>query len=242
MRLSGQQSGLLPPSSAFTPLLDVPVDSYASFTVRSRSLSPSPTHSFHLTESTHSTQRGHQPHRSTNRRENGASRYDEVSLLSVSDRGDVVPERGRSPDRNGRGRAGREASPDSTDGRRIRQEGFTEVSVRVPSQRRARTPLADVFEAARDMSPSTGRGSSQQMMRHSQNGHNLKKGATLPPEGYEIRTLNISKTKHSLGEYKTETRIKKSIKFKLNVFSGISWYLCRKLFKICENACSICYE
>lgn len=201
--MSGQQSGHLPPSRAFTPLLDIPVDSYTSSTVRSRSLSPSPTHSFLLTESPHSTH-GRQPHRSPNRRENGVSRYDEVSLLSVSDRGDAAPERGRSPVRNGRGRARREASPDSIYGRRSMQEGFTEVSVRVPSQRRGRTPLADVFEPSRDKSPSTGRGSSQQVNRYSQNGHGVKRGATLPPEEYEIATLTISKAKQSLGEYKTE--------------------------------------
>ncbi|XP_040906206.1 PDZ domain-containing protein 7a [Toxotes jaculatrix] len=199
LRLSGQQSGHLPPSRAFTPLLDVPVDNYASSTVRSRSLSPSPTHSVLLTESLHSTQRGRQPHRSPNRRENGASRYDEVSLLSLSDRGDVAYERGRSPIRNGHGRARREASPDSVDGRRRSQEGYTEVSVRVPSQRRGRTPLADVFEASRDKSPATGGGSSQQVNRHSQNGHDMKRRATLPPEEYEVSTLTISKAKQSLG-------------------------------------------
>ncbi|KAG7216347.1 hypothetical protein INR49_021752 [Caranx melampygus] len=122
LRLSGQQSGHLHPSRAFTPLLDVPVDNYAS-TVRSRSLSPSPNHSFLLTDSSHSTQRGH----SQKRRQNG----DEVSLLSVSDRGDVSPERGRSPVRNCQRRVRREASPDSVDGRRSRQEGFTEVSISI---------------------------------------------------------------------------------------------------------------
>ncbi|KAM9345346.1 PDZ domain-containing protein 7a [Symphorus nematophorus] len=198
LRLSGQRSGHVPPSRAFTPLLDVPVDNYTSSAVRSRSLSPSPTHSSLLTESPQSTHRGRQPHYSPNRRENGASRYDEVSLLSVSDRGDVAPERGRSPVRNSRGRARREASPDSIDSRLSRQEGYTEVSVRVPSQRWGRTPLADVFEPQRDKSPSTGRGSSQQLNGHSQNGHGVKRRATLPPE-YEIHTLTISKAKQSLG-------------------------------------------
>ncbi len=136
------------------------------------------------------------------------SRYDEVSLLSVSDRGgDAGPERGRSPVRNGRGRARREWSPDSVDGRLSRQEGYTEVSVRVPSQRRGRTPLADVFEPQRDKSPSTGRGSSQQLNGHSQNGHGVRRRATLPPEEYEINTLTISKAKQSLGEYNAETHV-----------------------------------
>lgn len=204
LRLSGQQSGHLPPSRAFTPLLDVPVDGYASSTVRSQSLSPSPSHSFLLTESPQSTHHGSQPSRSPNRRENGASRYDEISLLSVSDRGDVAPERGRSPVRNGRGRSRRDTSPESTDGRWIRQEGYTEVSVQVPSQQRARTPLADVFESEGEKSPYTSRGSSQLVNGHSQNGHGVKRTATLPPEGYEITTLCISKAKQSLGEYKTD--------------------------------------
>ncbi len=207
LRLSGHQSGHVPPSRAFTPLLDVPVDNYVSFSARSRSLSPSPTHSSILTDSPPSTQRGRQPHRSPNRRENGASRYDEVSLLSVSDRGDVAPERGRSPVRNGRERTMREASPDSINGRLSRSEGYTEVSVRVPSQRRGRTPLAKVFEPQRDKSPSTGRGSSSQLNGHSQNGHGVKKRATLPLEEYEINTLTISKAKQSLGEHNTEMNL-----------------------------------
>ncbi|XP_029305882.1 LOW QUALITY PROTEIN: PDZ domain-containing protein 7a [Cottoperca gobio] len=219
---SGQQSGHLPPSRVFTPLLDVPVDNYASSTVRSRSLSPSPTHSFVLTESPHSTQRGRQPHRSPSRRENGASRHDEVSLLSASDRGDVAPERGGNPVRNGHGRARREASPDSIDGRLSRQEGYTEVSVRVPSQRRGRTPLADMFEPQRDQSPSTRRESSQQLNGHSQNGHGVKRRANLPTEEYEIHTLTITKAKQSLGisiSGGMESRIQPMIKIE-KIFPG----------------------
>lgn len=127
---------------------------------------------------------------------NGASRFDEVSLLSVSDRGDVAPERGRSPVRNGRGRTRREASPDSVDGRLSMQEGYTEVSVRVPSQRRGRTPLADVFELRRDKSPSTG--SPRQQKGLSQTGMNRR--PTVQPEEYEINTLTISKARPSLGK------------------------------------------
>ncbi|XP_035461822.2 PDZ domain-containing protein 7a isoform X1 [Scophthalmus maximus] len=219
LRLPGQQSAILPPSRAFTPLLDVPVDGYTSSSVRSRSLSPSPTHS-HLTESPHSTQRRGQPHRSPNSRENGAMGYDEVSLLSVSDRGDVAPERGRSPVRNGHGRERREASPDSVDFRwQGRQQGFTEVSVHVPPQRRGRTPLADVFEPSREKSPSTGRGSGQQVKRHSQNG---VKRTTRPPEEYEITTLTIPKAKQSLGisiSGGMESRIQPMIKIE-KIFPG----------------------
>ncbi|KAI9535374.1 hypothetical protein NQZ68_002928 [Dissostichus eleginoides] len=217
LRFSGQQSGHLPPSRAFTPLLDVPVDCYTSSTGRTRSLSPSPTHSLLLTESPHSTQRGRQPHRSPNRRENGASRYDDVSLLPASDRGYL--DRGRSPVRNGHGRARREVTPDSMEGRQRRQEGFTEVSVRVPSQRKGRTPLSDVFEPQRDKSPSTGRESSQQLNGHSQNGHGVKRRA---PEEYEINTLTITKAKQSLGisiSGGMESRVQPMIKIE-KIFPG----------------------
>ncbi|XP_034464904.1 PDZ domain-containing protein 7a [Hippoglossus hippoglossus] len=221
LRLPGQQSGILPPSRLFTPLLDVPVDSYASSSVRSRSLSPSPTHSSLLTESPHSTHRGGHPYRSPNRRENGASQYDEVSLLSASDRGDVAAERGRSPVRNGQGRAGREASPDSVDGKgQSRQQGFTEVSVHVPSQPRGRTPLADVFEPQRDKSPSSGRGRSQQVNQPAQNG--VKRRTTVPHEEYEICTLTISKAKQSLGisiSGGMESRVQPMIKIE-KIFPG----------------------
>lgn len=201
LRLSGRQSGLLPPSRAFIPLLDVPVDSYTTRTIRSRSLSPSTTRSSILSESPRSTQQVQRPHHSPNRRENGALWYDEVSLLSVSDRGDVTPERGRSPVRNGRGRTRRDASPDSIEGRLSSQEGYTEVSVRVPSQRRARTPLADVFEPQTDKSPSIASGSSQQLNGISQNG--VKGRTTLLAEEYKVNTFTISKSRPSLGESNT---------------------------------------
>ncbi|XP_034408316.1 PDZ domain-containing protein 7a [Cyclopterus lumpus] len=218
LRLSSQRSGHLPPSRAFTPLLDVPVDNYVSSNVHSRSPSPLPTHSSLLRESPHSSQCGRQTRRSSNRRENGVSQYDEVSLLSVSDRGEAAPERGRSPVRNGHGRARRELSPDRIDGRQSRQEGYTEVSVHVPSQQRGRTPLDDVFEAQRDKSPSTGRESSQQLNGHSQNG--VKRRATT--EEYEINTLTISKAKQSLGisiSGGMESRVQPMIKIE-KIFPG----------------------
>lgn len=102
--------------------------------------------------------------------------------------------------RNGHGRARRELSPDRIDGR---QEGYTEVSVHVPSQRRGGTPLDDVLEAPRDKSPSTGRESSRQLNGHSHNG--VKRRATRTTEEYEINTLTISKAKQSLGEFINET-------------------------------------
>lgn len=103
--------------------------------------------------------------------------------------------------RNGHGRARREGSPDSVYGRQTRQEGYTEVSVRVPSQRRGRTPLADVFEPQRERSPSAGGAGGQQVNGPPQNGQNVNRRETLPPEECEITSLTISKAKHSLGKY-----------------------------------------
>lgn len=172
--MAGQQSGRLPPPRAFTPLLDVPVDNFTPVTSRS--------HSFLLTEAPPSTQ---QHHLSPNRRENGTPRHDHVSSLSVSDRGDALHERGRSPGRDGHGRGRREGSPDSVYGRQSGQEGYTEVSVRVPSQPRGRTPAPDVFHPQRERSPSSG----QQVNRRDE-AHD------------EVTTLIISKAKHSLGKHK----------------------------------------
>nr|XP_054606098.1 PDZ domain-containing protein 7a [Nothobranchius furzeri] len=199
LRLASHQSGHVPPSRAFTPLLDVPVDSYSSSITHSRSTSPSPSRSSPLTESPYNIQQGRQPHRYQNRRESGALRHDEVSLLSVSDRGEAVHERGRSPVRNGQGRARREGSPDSVYGRQSRHEGYTEVSVTVPLQRRGRTPLADVFDPQRQRSTSAGRGISQQVNEPPQNGQRVKRRETLLHEEYEVTTLSITKAKNSLG-------------------------------------------
>ncbi|CAN9499782.1 unnamed protein product [Ophioblennius macclurei] len=221
LRLSGHQSGHLPPSRAFTPLLDVPVDSYITSSARSRSLSPSPTHSFLLAESPHGSPRGHQPRRSPTIRENGSQRVNDASLLSVSDRGDAVPERGRSPVRNGHGRARREGSPDSVEARLSRQEGYTEVKVHVPSQRRGRTPLAEVFDPQRARSPYASRGTSHQTNGQSQNGHGVKR-TTFLSEEYEINSLTISKVKQSLGisiSGGMESRVQPMIKIE-KIFPG----------------------
>lgn len=163
------------------------MDSFSTCTVRSRSLSPSVDRISILSESPHSSQRARQPHRSPARSENGAS------LLSVSDRGDAAAERGRSPVRNGHGRTRRDASPDSVDGSRSRQDGYTEVSVHVPSQRRGRTPLADMFQLHGERSPSA-----QQQKSPSQSGGSRR--GTPQPEEFEISTLTISKARPSLGK------------------------------------------
>lgn len=188
-------SGHMPPSCFFTPLLDVPIDSYTSSAMRSRSLSPSPSASSVCTDSSHSSHSGCRPRRSPNRRQNGVLRHDEASLLSVSDRGGVGPERGRSPVRKAdRGRARRETSPDSMDGRLRKQEDYTEVSIRVPAQRRLRTPLADVFQLQREKSPSTGRASSRGL-------NGAQRSSYVQPAEHETKTVPIYKSRPSLGEF-----------------------------------------
>uniref|UniRef100_A0A6Q2Z4D2 PDZ domain-containing protein 7 n=1 Tax=Esox lucius TaxID=8010 RepID=A0A6Q2Z4D2_ESOLU len=128
LRVSGLQGGLLPPSRPFTPLLDIPVDSYTYHTPRSRSPSPN----WLLTESPHTVRP--QPNHSPQRRDNSMSRnYDNTSLLSE----DPTLE-GR---RNGHaGRSRRDQWEASSERRGGKGEDYTEVSVHVP-------PLAQVFRA-----------------------------------------------------------------------------------------------
>lgn len=188
--------GHVSPPCSFTPLLDVPVDSYISRSVRSRSLSPSPSIGSVRTDSDYSTHNGRRSPEPPNRRENGGLRHDEASLLLLSDRGDMGPERGRSPVRKAdHGRARRGASPESMDSRSRKQENYTEVSIRVPSQRQLRTPLADVFQLQKDNSPTIGRGSSQRL-------NSPQRSSDLQPAEYETKTLTITKSRPSLGEFK----------------------------------------
>ncbi|XP_061141207.1 PDZ domain-containing protein 7-like [Syngnathus typhle] len=141
----------LSPSQVFTPLLDVPVDTFTSSSSSSSSSS-----SFNCI-------RG--------------------------------GERGRSPVRRTR----REASPDST--LSGRPQDFAEVSIRVSSPRRTRTPLKDIFSSPPAVTP---------------NGH------SQTPADYHISTLTISKAKPSLGisvSGGVESRIQPVIKIE-SVFPG----------------------
>ncbi|XP_055785395.1 PDZ domain-containing protein 7-like [Salvelinus fontinalis] len=209
LRVSGLQDGLLPPSRAFTPLLDVPVDSYTHHTPRSRSPSPSPPN-WLLTESSHTTRRQPQTNHSPHRRDNGLSwprHYDETSLLSE----DTTPERGRLPVRNEHnGRVRRDQWEGGSERKGGMAEGYMEVRVHLPP-RNIQPTLAQVLEPPpKDRSPSTGRerggqgqrGKVKQVNRlspgRSQNGHH---GNATPVaiQEYEITTVTISKTKQSLG-------------------------------------------
>lgn len=126
LRFAGIPTGRLPPPRTFTPLLDVPVDTYISDSVSHRSLSPARPQS----DFPHSSER---PGRSP-QRDNAfpqASHDD-----SLSSRGDSVQERGRSPYRNGH---------------RMKTQNGKEVKYTVMSaQRRSRTPLTQVFGTSSD--------------------------------------------------------------------------------------------
>ncbi|XP_012989661.3 PDZ domain-containing protein 7 [Esox lucius] len=190
LRVSGLQGGLLPPSRPFTPLLDIPVDSYTYHTPRSRSPSPN----WLLTESPHTVRP--QPNHSPQRRDNSMSRnYDNTSLLSE----DPTLE-GR---RNGHaGRSRRDQWEASSERRGGKGEDYTEVSVHVP-------PLAQVFRAPPlDRSPVTAREREAQSGKGKQvNGHSPGRPLSgqhgrqtpAPVQKYDITAVNISKTKQSLG-------------------------------------------
>uniref|UniRef100_A0A671NLY1 PDZ domain-containing protein 7 n=1 Tax=Sinocyclocheilus anshuiensis TaxID=1608454 RepID=A0A671NLY1_9TELE len=170
LRLAGLPTGRLPPPRAFTPLLDVPVDTYITDSLRNRSLSParpSWTHS----ESPHGTER---IGRSPPRRDNGVLRTSHHD--SLSSRGDSIPVRGRSPYRNGH----RMKTDKSQNGKEVKHTVMS-------AHRRSRTPLTQVFAP-----------SSDQDWKEPVNGHSDSQ-ETPPEQEYELTTVTISKTKQSLG-------------------------------------------
>ncbi len=169
LRLAGLPTGRLPPPRAFTPLLDVPVDTYITDSLRNHSLSPARPSWMH-SESPHGTER---IGRSPQRRDNGfpkTSHHD-----SLSSRGDSVPERGRSPYRNGH----RMKTDKSQNGKEVKHTVMS-------AHRRSRTPLTQVFAPGSD-----------QDWKVPENGHSDSQ--ETPPE-YELTRVTISKTKQSLGE------------------------------------------
>lgn len=169
LRLAGIPTGRLPPPRAFTPLLDVPVDTYISDSVRHRSLSPARPN-WPQSEYPHSSERhGRSPQRDSAFPQ--TPRHD-----SLSSGGDTVPQRGRSPYRNGH---------------RTKTQNGKDVKYTVMSaHRRSRTPLTQVFGP-----------SSDQDRRETVNGHsNSKESYPEQYPEYELTTVSISKTKQSLGE------------------------------------------
>uniref|UniRef100_A0A8B9K0D5 PDZ domain-containing protein 7 n=1 Tax=Astyanax mexicanus TaxID=7994 RepID=A0A8B9K0D5_ASTMX len=172
LRLATLPTGRLPPPRAFTPLLDVPVDSYISGSLRPHSLSPSRPN-WLLSESPHGTERHG---RSPQRQSNGSPRTAHYEVNSY--RGETTQERGRSPYRNGHGKTanGKEAK-------------YTVMS----AHRRSRMPLTQVFGT--DTAQNT-------VGREQVNGHtgfSANEQDSLSGIEYELTTVSISKTKQSLG-------------------------------------------
>uniref|UniRef100_A0A4W4G0C8 PDZ domain-containing protein 7 n=1 Tax=Electrophorus electricus TaxID=8005 RepID=A0A4W4G0C8_ELEEL len=173
LKLAGLPTGRSPPPRAFTPLLDVPVDSYISGSLRQRSLSPA-NPNWLLTESPHSTvRRGRSPQKQTD----GSPRT--AHSGENSQRGETMPERGRSPYRNGHGKSTRKKSGNGSEVK------YTVMS----AHRRNRTPLTHVF-------------GSDTTEREQVNGHaglSLNHQDKLPVQKYELTNVTIPKSKQSLG-------------------------------------------
>ncbi|XP_026800081.3 PDZ domain-containing protein 7a [Pangasianodon hypophthalmus] len=171
LRLAGLPTGKLPPPRAFTPLLDIPVDSYISGSIRQRSLSP-PRPKQLLDESPHSTEwRGRSP------------KKQEHDLPQMASHGNSTPERGRSPYRNGHGKATRARSGN---GREVK---YTVMS----AHRRSRTPLTQVFGPDMPHNPME----REQANGHAGSSENSQDSLTV--QDYELTTVFISKCKQSLG-------------------------------------------
>lgn len=171
LRLAGLPTGKLPPPRTFTPLLDIPVDSYISGFIRQRSLSP-PCPSQLPDESPHSTERrGRSPKRQ------------EQDLPQMATHGNTTPERGRSPYRNGHGKATRARSGNG------REAKYTVMS----AHRRSRTTLMHVFGPDMPHTPVE----KEQGNGHAASSENSQ--VSLSVQQCELTTVFISKSKQSLG-------------------------------------------
>nr|XP_004556805.1 PDZ domain-containing protein 7 [Maylandia zebra]XP_004556806.1 PDZ domain-containing protein 7 [Maylandia zebra]XP_004556807.1 PDZ domain-containing protein 7 [Maylandia zebra]XP_024659208.1 PDZ domain-containing protein 7 [Maylandia zebra] len=165
-------------SRSFTPLLDIPVDGYNT---ESRDLGPpaaSPVlPNWLLARSTDS-----RPPLQTEIGTIRSVHFDEVSLHSISDKGDTNLEQGRPPLRNSRSKGKKEKSGD-----RSKEAVFTLQS----AARRSRPLLSQVF------------GSNQKLGSEQVNGHQASSEDRIngsdSKQEYELRTVSISKTKQSLG-------------------------------------------
>ncbi|XP_053476987.1 PDZ domain-containing protein 7a isoform X3 [Ictalurus furcatus] len=171
LRLAGLPTGKLPPPRAFTPLLDIPVDSYISGSIRQHSLSP-PRPKQLLDESPHSTEwRGRSPKRQ------------EHDLPHMASHGNTTPERGRSPYRNGHGKSTRARSGN---GKEVK---YTVMS----AHRRSRTPITQVFGPDMLHNPME----REQANGHAGSSENSQDSVSV--QEYELTTVFISKCKQSLG-------------------------------------------
>ncbi|XP_041830103.1 PDZ domain-containing protein 7-like isoform X2 [Melanotaenia boesemani] len=163
-------------SRSFTPLLDIPVDGYST---QSRDLrSPSSSTALPNWLLAHSSD-SHPPLHT----DIGTIRsvhFDEVSLHSTSD----SAERGRTLFRNSSSKSKKEKSGD-----RSKDSVFTLQS----ATRRSRPLLSQVFGSSQDQQVG-----SEQMNGHQGSYDNRINGNDFEQE-YELKTVNISKTKQSLG-------------------------------------------
>ncbi|KAI1894262.1 hypothetical protein AGOR_G00114000 [Albula goreensis] len=186
LRLSGPQDHTQYPSRAFTPLLDVPVDSYTP-----ESFHPSPSGparpNWLLAESIRSTDHG------------GAGGTIHLELSSTSSMGDTISQRGRSPVRNGQAKAKKDKGEP-------REKDKDTIYGMINAPRRSRPLLSQVFGPS-DHGHQLGTGSAfspvVKVGRGQANGHtasseNGQNGSAAVQE-YELTTVSISKTKQSLG-------------------------------------------
>ncbi|XP_064177025.1 PDZ domain-containing protein 7-like isoform X1 [Anguilla rostrata] len=228
LRLSRSPDARQRPSRAFTPLLDIPVDGYVADPPRRRPASPaSPAYpNWLLSDSPHSTGR-----RSPSRTENGMARpvrSDEAPLRSAGDAGDSIPERGRSPFRNGHTRARKDR------GGEPKEDGRDAAYPPASAPRRSRPPLSLVFGSHVDSDlpapPAVKAGNEHakgQAPSSSENGHS----GAAPVQEYELTTVAISKTKQSLGisiSGGAESRVQPVVKIE-KIFPGGAASTCQVL-------------
>ncbi|XP_036403354.1 PDZ domain-containing protein 7-like [Megalops cyprinoides] len=185
LRLSRPQDTTQYTSRAFTPLLDVPVDGYPTDYPRSTG----PTRpNWLLADSIQSTAPC-----SPSRGKSGTV-HSEASMHSASSGGDTIPERGRSPLRNGH-TAAKKDKGDPLD------KGKDTLYGLVGSPRHCRPPLSVVFGP----DPASAAAPGVKAARAQENGHagpSLQNGHASPApvtQEYELTTVSISKTKQSLG-------------------------------------------
>ncbi|XP_018580594.1 PDZ domain-containing protein 7-like isoform X1 [Scleropages formosus] len=146
------------------PLLDVPVDGYATDSPRSHSVTSSRPN-WLLAESIRSNE-----WTPTQRRDSGTIH----SVHSATHGGTAVTERGRSPFRNGRGKARKD-------------DGDTAHNLLSPASH-SRPPLAQVFTTSSSAVPS-------EVIVGEMN----EEDSEATAQEYELKTVSISKTKQSLG-------------------------------------------
>ncbi|KAK1166706.1 PDZ domain-containing protein 7-like [Acipenser oxyrinchus oxyrinchus] len=185
LKLSGLQGIKQLPSKAFTPLEDVPVDSYTTGSSSSKqTAAASPMRSnWLLTESVQSTEQA-----TTHKTDIGTVRsvhYDGVSLHSAPDKSYTTSERGRSVSKKtGQTKTKKEKGEKSKDSL------YTVVN----NPKRSRPSLSQVFGGA-------GSPRGEELV----NGHpastvtGLNGTTSIPVQEYEQTSVTISKTKQSLG-------------------------------------------